>query len=57
MAWDRLCKQKESGGLGYRNLEGYNIVMLAKKGWKCISTPNALTSRLLKAKYFPRNDF
>lgn len=53
MSWDRLSIQKKSSGLGYRNLEGYNLAI----GWKCISAPNALSSRLLKAKYFPRKEF
>lgn len=57
MSWDKLSIPKKSGGLGYRNLEGYNLAMLANQGWKCISAPNALSSRLLKAKYFPRKEF
>lgn len=55
--WNRICTRKENGGLGFRNLEAYNLAMLAKQGWKLITTPNTLSSRILKAKYFPNKDF
>ncbi|KAL8517970.1 hypothetical protein ACS0TY_009313 [Phlomoides rotata] len=31
--------------------------MLGKIGWKCFSNPNALISRIFKAKYFPTGNF
>lgn len=30
---------------------------MAKQGWRTISRPDSLISRVLKAKYFPRTDF
>ncbi|KAK4400588.1 hypothetical protein Sango_1164900 [Sesamum angolense] len=31
--------------------------MLAKQGWRIMSNPNLLISRILKARYYPDNDF
>lgn len=57
MSWDRLCVPKEKGGMGFRNLHGFNVAMLGKQGWKLISDSDALISRIYKAKYYPMGDF
>ena len=31
--------------------------MVAKQGWQLLSNHNALSSRLIKAKYFPNTDY
>lgn len=36
MAWDVMCDIKSRGGLGYKNLFGFNVAMLGKHIWKCI---------------------
>jgi hypothetical protein len=45
------------GGLGFRNMEAFNLSMLGKQGWKLLKDPSSLLTRILKAKYFPRRDF
>lgn len=49
--------KKEHGGMGFHNLQGFNLAMLRKQCWNLISNPNAVVSRILKAKYFPKGDF
>ncbi|KAK9932560.1 hypothetical protein M0R45_019793 [Rubus argutus] len=57
MSWDRLCRPKEAGGLGFRDLESYNKAMLAKQCWRIINNPSALWARIIKARYFPNCSF
>lgn len=44
---------KEHGGLGLRDLYGFNLAILGKIGRKFIS-PEVMVSRVFKAKYFLR---
>ncbi|CAN0888737.1 Transposon TX1 uncharacterized 149 kDa protein [Linum grandiflorum] len=57
MRWERLSVRKEFGGMGFRNPLSFNLAMLGKQGWKLLTDPNALVSRIYKAKYFPKVDF
>jgi hypothetical protein len=45
--------QKMRGGLGFRDLYGFNLAMLARQGWRMLSNPGSLCARVLKAWYFP----
>ncbi|KAL0296121.1 UNVERIFIED_CONTAM: putative mitochondrial protein [Sesamum radiatum] len=51
--WHKLSKQKLHGGLGFRDLQAFNLVMLAKQLWRIISNSDSLLSRVLRARYFP----
>jgi len=48
---------KDQGGLKFRDLEGFNLAMLGKKGWKLFKNSSSLLTKFLKAKYFPRSGF
>ncbi|KAL4281084.1 hypothetical protein GQ457_03G012790 [Hibiscus cannabinus] len=56
-AWQSLCTPKENGGMGFRDIGKFNIVLLAKQGWRLISKSDSLVAQLLKAKYYPTTDF
>ncbi|XP_052488035.1 uncharacterized protein LOC105772073 [Gossypium raimondii] len=56
-AWKDVCLQKESGGLGFRSFNKFNVALLAKQGWRLFNYPSYLLARVLKAKYFPKTNF
>lgn len=53
LSWSRMSTSKKKGGLGFRDLYGFNLALLGKQCWNLLKNPEALLSRLLKAKYYP----
>lgn len=49
----KLTRWKEQGGLGFRDLELFNIAMLTKQGWNLLVRPRSLWAKVLKGHYFP----
>ncbi|KAK4397093.1 putative mitochondrial protein [Sesamum angolense] len=47
LSWHKLCKRKLHGGMGFRDLQAFNLAMLAKQLWRIISNPDRLLSRVL----------
>lgn len=45
------------GGLGFRDFSKMNISLLAKQGWRLLSNPDSLVSRVLKAMYYSATSF
>ena len=43
--------------MGFRNIQPFNLAMLAKQGWRILSNPNPLMAWVFKTKYFPYDDF
>lgn len=52
-----MCQPKSSGGLGFKNIKLFNLVLLAKEGWRLQMDYDSLVFKVLKAKYFPNSDF
>ena len=57
VSWEKMCEPKAGGGLCFKNLKCFNLVLLAKQGWRLQLAYDSLAFRVLKAKYFPRRDF
>lgn len=50
-SWGQLCKPKRAGGLGFRQIQDFNLALLAKQGWRLVTNPTSLVARVLRAKY------
>ncbi|KAL0016932.1 hypothetical protein SO802_004001 [Lithocarpus litseifolius] len=49
-----MCRSKQCGGIGFQNLQAFNLAMLAKQGWQILTNPDTLMARVYKA--FPFDD-
>jgi hypothetical protein len=56
-SWDDICKTKEQGGLGIRDMELINKSLLIQSAWNVATNKNPFLSSILKAKKYPNNTF
>ncbi|MCH81376.1 ribonuclease H protein [Trifolium medium] len=54
LSWERLSVSKNHGGMGFKDLQSFNLAMLGKQAWNLVTKPSNLITKLLKAKYFLR---
>ena len=56
VSWEKMCRAKSNGGMGFRNLQAFNLAMLMKQGWSLLSNPNSLCAKVFKARYYPNGN-
>jgi len=49
LSWEKLSMHKNHGGLGFKDLSAFNLAMLGKQGWKFLTEPQSLVSRISKS--------
>lgn len=55
--WEILCLPKSMGGMGFRDLKCFNQALLAKQGWRLVSSGPSLLHDVMKARYFKHSSF
>ena len=57
LCWNRMCKKKSNGGMGFKKLHEFNVALLGKQAWRILTRLDLLVSRVYKARYFPTCSF
>ncbi|XP_059650157.1 uncharacterized protein LOC132295912 [Cornus florida] len=52
VSWSTLCNSKVSGSLGFKNIEAFNLALLAKMAWRMEVGNESLLFKSFKQKYF-----
>ncbi|XP_073358238.1 uncharacterized protein [Aegilops tauschii subsp. strangulata] len=53
ISWKKLTEPKCHGGLGFRDMHGFNPTMLSWQIWRLIQCLDSLCARILQARYYP----
>ena len=56
VAWGKIVQPKYIGGLGFRDIEMFNLALLARQAWRLLIRPQSICSQILKAVYFPSSE-
>ena len=55
--WDKLCRPKAAGGLGFKKTEEVNVALLAKLAWMVASGKHSICMEVLRNKYKVKEDW
>lgn len=55
VSWEVMTRPRYMGGLGFRDLELFNLALLERQAWRVLHDPDSLSTRILKSVYFPNS--
>ncbi|XP_048615720.1 uncharacterized protein LOC106350744 [Brassica napus] len=50
--WEKVCRSREEGGIGFRLIHEFNLALLAKQLWRLVQFPDSLVARVLRGRYY-----
>lgn len=53
VSWEVMIRPKYLGSLGFRDLELFNLALLAWQAWRLLQEPSSPSARIIKASYYP----
>jgi len=57
VAWDRICRPKDKGGIGLRKSAAINVAFQCKLAWKILKNNDSMWVRIMRDKYILSQDF
>lgn len=51
ISWEKICKPKDQGGMGFRNLRILNKAYMAKLAWQISNNQDKLWVQIMRYKY------
>lgn len=52
VSWKQMCKPKQEGGMGFKDLKTLNMVLLAKQSLRVMSDTNSLLHKYVESQIF-----
>jgi len=57
IAWRKMTRSFNAGGLGFRDIKTFNDALLAKNSWRLLTKPSCLLAKVLLGKYCKTKPF
>ena len=55
--WGKTKDERKNGGMGFCDIQAFNLALLAKQAWRLTHNTHSLFYRVYKSRYFPMCSF